>query len=514
MEVNMVWLKRDVRTNDHVPLVHAGNDDIPSIILYLFEPSIMQTAESSPRHWQFAYQGLQDFEKKVGQNKVTILHAEAIDAFTLISQHFRIRQVLSHQETGLEVTYRRDQEVRAWCKNEGIIWKEFERDGVWRNIPNRIDWQEKWQDFMDQPIAELKLKKLDLIKPSTEIFPESLTDFPSYIYEKEDAVQPGGESNALEVLDSFITDRSQNYLKNLAKPYDSQESCSRLSPYLAYGQISARYVYQKTKKSQTVSPRNKEQFQNRVWWRSHYLQKLESDYTVESQHINQGFDDLKKPFREDYFKAWSTGNTGIPMVDASMRCLIHTGFVNFRMRAMLATFWSFTLWQDWRIGAEHLARLFQDFEPGIHFPQFQMQAGMTGYHPMRIFNPIIQGKKYDPEGKFIDKWVPELLAIPVDMKPAPWLIPPLEQQFYGFELGKDYPNPIVDYDQATRAAKDKYWPVRNSETVRKHLPEVWKKHCLPQDIINYSTALTQSGEVITESVMYEPDWNNNPPKAS
>ena len=172
---------------------------------------------------------------------------------------------------------------------------------------------------------------------------------------------------------------------------------------------------------------------------------------------------------------------------------------------MLATFWSFTLWQDWRPGATHLARLFLDFEPGIHYPQFQMQAGMTGYHPLRIFNPMVQAQKYDDYGLFIRRWVPELKQVPDAILATPWQLSPMEQMFYNFQLGRDYPHPVVDYDQATKVAKEQYWAFRNTPGVRDWLPDLWKKHSLPKDIENYERELQHGGEIVTESVIYAPE---------
>jgi deoxyribodipyrimidine photo-lyase len=205
---------------------------------------------------------------------------------------------------------------------------------------------------------------------------------------------------------------------------------------------------------------------------------MESDYEMEWLDTNRAFRDLPRGQDERLFTAWSEGLTGYPMVDASMRCLQATGYVNFRMRAMLVTFWSFTLWQDWRTGARHLARLFLDFEPGIHYPQWQMQSGTTGYGTLRIYNPTVQCERHDPAGDFIRRWIPELKNVPPPLLFEPWKMTALDQKWYSCTIGMDYPAPVVEFESATRTAKDRYWAFRQSPAVQEALPGIWGRLCV------------------------------------
>ena len=179
--------------------------------------------------------------------------------------------------------------------------------------------------------------------------------------------QEGGEYWAWRYLDNFIKERHVNYSKHISKPLLSRTGCSRLSPYLTYGNISMRMVYQYTKQHYNSSPNKRAiaNFISRLHWHCHFIQKFEDECRYEIENINRAYNQLTKPKNEAYISAWQNGQTGIPIVDACMRCLVATGYINFRMRAMVVSFFVFNLWQDWR-ELHFLARQFLDYEPGNH----------------------------------------------------------------------------------------------------------------------------------------------------
>ena len=204
-------------------------------------------------------------------------------------------------------------------------------------------------------------------------------------------------------LNSFFDKRHKNYVFHISKPEMSRMSCSRLSPYLSWGNLSIREVYQFAQEQKKTSKQKKtiDAFTSRLRWQTHFVQKFEMEHTMEKESINKGFQKLKKEVSLEFQKAWKTGYTGYPLIDASMRCLNETGYLNFRMRALVVSFFTHNLWQPWQDASKHLSQMFLDFEPGIHFPQLQMQAGETGTNVLRIYNPIKNSLEHDPDASFI-----------------------------------------------------------------------------------------------------------------
>ena len=154
------------------------------------------------------------------------------------------------------------------------------------------------------------------------------------------------------------------------------------------------------------------------------------------------------------FEAWKAGQTGFPLVDASMRALRETGWLNFRMRAMCATFYTYILRCWWKAGADWYYRHLIDADPAINYQQWQMQSGLVGVHPLRIYNPRKQVRENDPDGEFVSSYVPELEPLPDEYLDRPEKTPLSVQRECGVRIGEEYPYPIVDFERQRREARE------------------------------------------------------------
>ncbi|MBP2833234.1 deoxyribodipyrimidine photo-lyase [Aquimarina sp. U1-2] len=482
--VNIVWFKRDLRLQDNEAIYKAIQSGTPTLLLYVFENSLKEDAHYSERHWNFIKQSLQDInEQLVACNtKVLCVSSEVIKAFGMLQQFWKIDTVFSHQETGIKKTYDRDKNFRTFCRNNLITWQENGNNGISRGRKNRKGWREDCERYMSEPQFEFKpgthsFIPLETIKEVEEVF--SLENLE---VSKTSNFQRGGTTTAMKYLYSFFyKGRYKDYSFYISKPELSRKGCSRLSPYLAWGNLSIRQVWQYAMEFRKVSENKKQidAFTSRLYWQVHFIQKFEMEEIMEFESVNKGFHKLKKKVSEEYQKAWQEGNTGYPLVDACMRCLKETGYLNFRMRAMVVSFFTHNLWQPWQEASAYLSSLFLDFEPGIHFPQLQMQAGETGINVLRIYNPVKNSISHDPEGIFIKKWVPELQNVPVEFIHEPFKMTILDQKFNNIVLGEDYPYPIVDIDKSRKRASDALWGMKDDPLVKKESYRILRKHTLP-----------------------------------
>jgi deoxyribodipyrimidine photo-lyase len=282
------------------------------------------------------------------------------------------------------------------------------------------------------------------------------------------------EKSAHVTLTSFLHERGIGYSGGISSPNTAFIHGSRLSSHLAWGTISLRTVFAhldqrrlEVKARKELSPwlRSLRAFESRLFWRDHFIQRLEAFPVMEKKPLNSAYADLKYEDDPEILNAWINGRTGYPMVDACMRCLQHNGFLNFRMRAMVVSFACYGLHLSWRTIHEPLARLFHDYEPGIHLSQLQMQAGVIGFNAIRVYSPTKQFLDHDPNGIFVHRWVEELEG----RTPA--------EIAYAEESPLDGYNPkVVDLKVRAKEMKARVFEVRKSATGKKITGDVLKRH--------------------------------------
>ena len=489
MSYRVVWFKRDLRTLDHAPLSDAARQG-PVLCLYVIEPALWRLPDAASQHYRFILECLDDLRQdlKALGAELQVVVGEVVEVLGRLHAQRPFSALHAHEETGNAVTFARDRAVQAWCRHQGVTFREWPQVGVVRGLRDRNRWQAAWERHMAQPCAAVA--PLSGLKPppvdwaamglSTQApAPQALGLDPWDPPQR----QRGGRLRGENTWKAFLTQRSERYRGGISSPLSAPDACSRLSPYLAYGCLSMREVVQATRQALQDSepdPRRAkglQGFQSRLYWHCHFIQKLESEPEIEWRAMHRGYEGLREAdWNEAHFQALQAGRTGWPMVDACVAMLRQTGWLNFRMRAMLVSVAAYPLWLHWRPVGEWLARQFLDYEPGIHWSQMQMQSGTTGINTTRVYNPIKQAQDHDPQGRFVRQWLPHLRQVPDSWLLEPWRMPANVQTHVGLQVGQDIPVPPVALETALRQAKDRLHQRRRQDEVQQLNHQVVVRH--------------------------------------
>ena len=476
--MQIVWFKRDLRITDHAPLSEAAQRG-PLVPLYIVEPDMWAQPDQSRRHYDFLSDCLRALATDLAAlgTPLLIRVGPAVDVLAKLHAETGFHTIWSHQETGNGWSYARDLAVGQWARQAGVDWQERKQHGVVRGPHNRDGWAAAWHRDIARPIIDTPTALLTKLPPhgvSGAAMPA-----PSALgLEPDDCPgrQAGGRNEALSLLGSFLTERGQSYRRDMASPLTGEWACSRLSPHFSFGTLSIReaFVAAEARRREISGAAvdkgwagSLKAFSSRLRWHCHFIQKLEDQPDIEFVNMHKAYDGLREPhFDEAHFAAWAEGRTGYPFIDACMRSLRATGWLNFRMRAMLMSFASYHLWLHWRETSVFLARQFTDYEPGIHYAQAQMQSGTTGINTMRIYNPVKQSHDQDPDGVFLRRWVPEIAHLPDHLIHSPWAAP---------QPGA-YPPPLIDESRARKQAADRLSKLRKSADHRRLAGDVVARH--------------------------------------
>lgn len=512
--VHIVWFKRDLRVSDHAALYEACRLGA-ALPIFVWDKAVWTTDDCAAQHQRFVNECLVLLKSHLEKLGLTLYTFDCgiIEALDDIVQTYDIAQIHSHEETGNNASYTLDKTVAAWCLSKTVKWTEYPQNGVVRRLKNRDTWSAIWEKRMVAPQyahpehARLAILPTKLSKSNHDLSALAALDKPLR--------QKGGRDEAVKLLQTFLNGRASRYRSGISSPLSSENAGSRLSPYLTWGVLSMREVVQAIRAQKVRIEANAAIYpkgllaglvacESRLHWHCHFMQKLETEPAIEFKNLHSKFNHLRdetyqSEISQARLNAWKAGQTGWPLVDACMKMLSQTGWINFRMRAMLMSTASYLLWLHWRETGLHLAREFLDYEPGIHWSQVQMQSGTTGINTLRIYNPVKQAMNQDPEGLFVRKWLPALKNVPNTWIFEPWLMPASLQLAYGCKIGHDYPAPLVDLSEALKLAKLRFSQIKSNANSLNETHRIIKQHASRKNAVRVKTGTASKPKNKTSS---------------
>ncbi|KAA3648488.1 MAG: deoxyribodipyrimidine photo-lyase [Chloroflexi bacterium] len=464
------WLRRDLRLVDNSALqaaLDAGEEVIP---LFIRDPFFERSRFYSEKRATFHYGGLESLDNDLRQRGGRLIvrsgkpaevlkqvmeesGAEAIFAKADHSPYARRRDESVGSQLPLELvgstSLRSPDEVLKGDGEPYIVYTPFMRR--WKELP--------------LPGPSEILPAPERINTPDEIQSEALPEAKG----GQTLIFPPSEQEAQRRLEKFIQGNEASiYMYDELRNRMDVDGTSQLSPYLRFGMLSARQAVVAALKARDKAGnsgearRGAETWLNELIWREFYISILYHYPHVLKGSFREKYDSLRWRNDEEDFAAWRKGRTGYPVVDAAMRQLATTGWMHNRARMIAASFLVKNLLIDWRWGEEWFMQHLVDGDPANNNGGWQWTAGTgTDAAPyFRVFNPILQSKKFDPDGFYIRRWVPELVQVRDKYIHTPWEMPVEVQREANCEIGKEYPRPIVDVKVSRQMALDAYAAVK------------------------------------------------------
>ncbi len=468
MKVAIWWIRRDLRLADNPALTAALAQTEVVIPLFILDPALWKTPSTAPTRATFLLDGLRRLDDELRQcgSSLVVRRGEPSQVLVALIAEIQPRPsslLLFAEEDYSPYARRRDAAVR----NAQILpvhlvhgltllhpTSVLKADGTPYTVftPFSRAWEKRVQA---QTIACL---------PAPSHIPSlagiSSLPLPENPSQAETLLLPAGEAHAQQRLSAF-TRLPDAPIYTYAQQRDllAEPGTSFLSPYLRFGMLSARQAYLAGMSALQFSPESSAQRSTYVWlneliWREFYQSITYHFPEVHRTSFRRAFRAMKWNNNPQDFAAWCNAATGYPVVDAAMHQLLHSGWMHNRARMLTASFLTKDLLVDWRWGERWFMQHLLDGDPAANNGGWQWCAGTgTDAAPFfRIFNPISQGKRFDPHGNYVRRWLPQMRNVPDEYVHEPWRMPPALQHQLGCILGKDYPLPIVEHAWARQRA--------------------------------------------------------------
>lgn len=467
MTNTLVWFRRDLRDFDHAALYYALKNATQVHCIFVFDTEILdKLADKQDRRVEFIWESVQELKTALQKNggDLTVKYGLARNIIPEYALEANIHAVFCNHDYEPNAILR-DADVATQLAKHNIEFYTFKDQVIFEKdevltlnnkpysvfTPYKNAHLKKLNDYYLKPYpVDLYIQNLAKMAPSDLI---SLEDM-GFIRTNLSAMRlPTGMSGGKQLLQDF-ENRMHQYKE--ARDFPAIKGVSYLSVHLRFGTVSIRHCAMQARHRADIGS---QAWLNELVWRDFYFQILHHNPQVAAGRAYKiEFEDLAFPNNELLFKAWCDGKTGFPLVDAAMRQLNQTGFMHNRLRMVAASFLIKDLLIDWRWGEQYFAEKLIDFDLSANNGGWQWAAstGCDAQPWFRIFNPVTQSERFDPAGKFIRKYVPELVSCSEKEIHAPWLIPPLRQKLIGMQIGVDYPQPIVDHATQRALALDLY----------------------------------------------------------
>ncbi len=450
----LVWLRRDLRLHDHAALFHALKQSAAVIPVFVFDRAILDALPRADRRVEFIWETIDALKRQLQARGSDLLvrHAVAAEALPQLARELGAQAVYTNHDYE-PAAIARDAQVQAALAAQGIDFHTFkdqvifERDEVLTQAGRYFSVYTPYKNAWYKQLSPFYLRSYPVeryLDALAKRVPEPLPSLEALGFARTNllalGVQPGPEG-ASALFEDFC-DRIDRYKD--ARDYPAIKGVSYLSVHLRFGTTSIRQLASAAWDRQTAGSLG---WLGELIWRDFYHQILYHRPDVVEHAFKPEYEALPFPNNEDLFAAWCEGRTGYPIVDAAMRQMNQTGFMHNRLRMVAASFLVKDLLIDWRWGERYFAEKLIDFDLAANNGGWQWAAstGCDAQPYFRIFNPVSQSEKFDAEGKFIRRYVPELAKLPTKALHAPWLARPIELAGAGVRLGVDYPEPVVDH---------------------------------------------------------------------